>query len=302
MRLPSTRQLQYLLAVTELRHFGKAAERCCVTQSTLSTGIQELEHMLKAQLLERTKRKVLPTPLGLAMAEKARQIITISTAMVELSQSEQAPLTGSLKLGVIPTIGSFLLPKVLPAVRKKFPALELFLVEDQSANLLQRLDRGELDCAIFALPYELGKHEHKKFFQENFYVAFPRDHPLSQGGPISSIDLPVDQLLMLEDGHCFKDHALSACHFSGLQQLAAFQGTSLYTLVEMVAGGQGITFLPAMALDSSLAQQPKISLRPLADAGPHREIGLVWRSTFYRKRDLNQLIALMEEILRPEFA
>ncbi len=297
MHLPSIRQLQYLLAVVELCHFGKAAERCFVTQSTLSTGIQELENMLGAQLLERTKRKVLPTPLGLEMAEKARQLLTISTEMVALAQREQTPLTGPLRLGVIPTIGPFLLPKVLPMIRERYPNLQLFLVEDQSTRLLQRLDSGELDCAIFALPYELGKHEHKKFFQEIFYVAFPYDHPLSRGGPISATDLPVEQLLMLEDGHCFKDHALSACHFSGLQQRAAFQGTSLYTLMEMVAGGQGITFLPAMAIDSSLAQQPGISLRPLAESAPHREIGLVWRPTFHRKRDLSLLIELMETLL-----
>ncbi len=297
MYLPSIRQSQYLLAVTELRHFGKAATRCFVTQSTLSTGIQELENMLGAQLLERTKRKVLPTPLGLKMAEKASQLLTIAGEMVELARSEQVAMAGPLKLGVIPTIGPFLLPKVLPAIRKQFPSLELFLVEDQSARLLQRLDNGELDCAIFALPYELGKHEHKKFFQEIFHVVFPSNHPLSRGGPISSVDLPVEQLLMLEDGHCFRDHALSACHFSGLQQRAAFQGTSLYTLMEMVAGGQGITFLPTMAIDSSLAQQSEISLRPLAENGPHREIGLVWRSTFHRKRDLNLLIELMETVL-----
>lgn len=297
MRLPSIRQSQYLLAVTELRHFGKAAERCFVTQSTLSTGIQELENMLGAQLLERTKRKVLPTPLGLKMTEKASQLLAIAREMVELAHSEQITMAGSLKLGVIPTIAPFLLPKVLPAIRKQFPSLELFLVEDQSARLLQRLDSGELDCAIFALPYELGKHEHKKFFQEIFHVAFPSNHPLSRGGPISSVDLPVEQLLMMEDGHCFRDHALSACHFSSLQQRAAFQGTSLYTLMEMVAGGQGITFLPAMAIDSSLAQQSEISLRPLAENGPHREIGLVWRSTFHRKKDLNLLVELMEIVL-----
>ncbi|MFV2056262.1 MAG: LysR substrate-binding domain-containing protein [Thiohalomonadales bacterium] len=297
MHLPSTRQLQYLLAVTELRHFGQAAERCFVSQSTLSTGIQELESLLGVKLLERTKRKVLPTSMGLEIAEKARQVLALSAEMVELARSEQALMAGVLKLGVIPTIGPFLLPKVLPAVREQFPELQLFLIEDQSARLLQRLDAGEIDCAIFALPYDLGKHEHKKFFEENFYVAFPHDHCLSQGGPIASVELPVEQLLMLEDGHCFRDHALSVCHFSGLQQRAAFEGTSLYTLMEMVAGGQGITFLPAMAIDSSLAQQAEISLRPLADKGPHRNIGLVWRSTFHKKRELNLLMELMETVL-----
>ncbi|HFE37823.1 MAG TPA: hydrogen peroxide-inducible genes activator [Gammaproteobacteria bacterium] len=293
MHLPSVRQLQYLLAVVELRHFGKAAERCFVTQSTLSTGIQELENMLGACLLERTKRKVIPTALGLEIADKARQVLLTSSQILELANSQQPPMIGKLKLGVIPTIAPFLLPKVLPALRTQFPALELFLIEDQSAHLLQRLDFGEIDCAIFALPYELNKYECQRFFQEDFYVAFPVNHPLSQGGPICSDELPVEELLMLEDGHCFKDHALSACHFSGLVQKAAFQGTSLYTLIEMVAGNQGITFLPAMAIDSSLTQQARISLRPLAETGPHREIGLVWRPTFHRKRDLQLLTDFM---------
>lgn len=297
MHPPSTRQLQYLLAVVELCHFGKAAERCFVSQSTLSTGIQELENLLGASLLERTKRKVMPTPLGLKIADKARQMLTISAEMMELAHNEQAAMVGSLKLGVIPTIGPFLLPKILPLIRKKYPNLELYLIEEQSAHLLRRLDNGELDCAILALPYDLDKYEYQSFFQEIFYVAFPCDHPLSNGGPISSADLPVEQLLMLEDGHCFKDHALAACHFSGLQQRAAFQGTSLYTLMEMVAGNQGVSFLPAMAIDSNLALLPKIKLRPLAEASPHREIGLVWRPTFHRKNDLRLLIKLMEEEL-----
>lgn len=297
MYLPSIRQMQYLLAVVELRHFGQAAQRCFVTQSTLSTGIQELESMLGVTLLERTKRKVLPTPLGLAMAEKARELLSLSAQMVALAQSEQAPLVGPLKLGVIPTIAPFLLPKVLPEVRQRFPELEVFLVEDQSARLLQRLDSGELDCAIFALPYALGKHEHQIFGSETFHVAFPQGHPLSQGGPISADELPAEQLLMLEEGHCFKDHALSACHLSGLRQQAVFQGTSLYTLIEMVVGGQGISFLPAMALDTHLAQQPGICLRALAEPGPHRELGLVWRATFHKKDDLGLLGRLMAELL-----
>ncbi len=297
MNPPSIRQLQYLLAVVELCHFGKAAERCFVSQSTLSTGIQELENLLGASLLERTKRKVMPTPLGLKVADKARQMLAISSEMMELAHNEQAAMVGSLKLGVIPTIGPFLLPKILPLIRKKYPKLELYLIEEQSVHLLRRLDSGELDCAILALPYDLNKYEYQRFFEEIFYVAFPYDHPLSGGGPISSADLPVEQLLMLEDGHCFKDHALTACHFSGLQQRAAFQGTSLYTLMEMVAGNQGVSFLPAMAIDSNLALLPKIKLRPLAEPGPHREIGLVWRTTYHKKKDLSLLLKLMEDEL-----
>lgn len=298
MPQPSIRQLQYLLAVVELRHFKQAAERCFVTQSTLSTGVQELENILGAQLLERTKRKVLPTPLGLQVAEKAREMLALSAEMLQIAQYDQEEMSGILKLGVIPTIAPFLLPKVLPVIREKFPNLALYLVEEQSGQLLQRLDSGEIDCAILALPFELSKYEYKSFYQEDFYVAFPEAHALSQGGAILADDLPVEELLMLEDGHCFKDHALAACHFSGMQQRAAFQGTSLYTLMEMVAGGQGITFLPAMAIDSNLTQQSGIKLRPLAEKGPHRDVGLVWRPTFHKKSDLEQLMALMKTVLK----
>lgn len=297
MFLPSMRQLQYLLAVVELRHFGHAAERCFVSQSTLSIGIQELESQLGAQLLERTKRKVAPTPLGLELAEKARQILTIAAQMEELAQSDRTPLVGTLKLGVIPTIGPFLLPKVLRGIREGFPQLELFLIEDQTARLIERLDSGELDCAILALPYETGKLEYQTFWRELFWVAIPEKHPLGQGGPIPAMELPADQLLLLEEGHCFRDHALSACHRSGLQKKAAFQGTSLYTLIEMVAGGQGITFLPEMAVDSAIVTQSDIKLRPLAEQGPHRDIALVWRSTYHRKRDMALLAQRMGQLL-----
>ncbi len=297
MHLPSIRQLQYLLAVVELRHFGQAAARCFVTQSTLSTGIQELENLLGAKLLERTKRRVNPTPLGLELADRARHILDLSAGLVETAQSDKEPLTGPLKLGVIPTIGPFLLPRVMPLLRQHFPKLQLYLIEDQTARLLERLISGEIDVAVLALPYELGKLEYQSLWSEDFWVALPSTHPLSEGGPLAAAQLPLDELLLLEEGHCFRDHTLSACQREGRQIHTAFQGTSLYTLIEMVAGGQGITFLPDMAVDTSLAQHQGISLRPLAEASPHREIGLAWRSTYHRKHDLallgESLTALM---------
>lgn len=298
MFLPSIRQLQYLLAVVELRHFGQAAERCFVTQSTLSSGIQELESMLGAQLLERTNRKVMPTPLGLDLAETARKILELSAHMVEMAKQDKEPLTGPLKLGVIPTIGPFLLPKVLPSLRDSYPDLQLYLIEDQSARLIERLNTGELDCAILAFPYEIGSLESQVFWKERFWVAFPELHRLSEGGPIPSIDLPFDELLLLEEGHCMRDQALTVCHANDLKQRAAFQGTSLYTLLEMVAGGQGITFLPDMAIDTSIGKQVGIRLRPLAEQGPHREIGLVWRSTFHRQHEIKLLANLMGKLLK----
>lgn len=297
MYLPSIRQLQYFLAVIELRHFGQAAERCFVSQSTLSAGIQELENLLGAKLFERNKRKVMPTPLALTLAENARQIIETSEAIVQQAQGEKGVLVGTMRLGVIPTIGPFLLPRVLPDIRQQYPELKLQLVEDQTVRLIERLNNGLLDCAILALPYELGGLEFDRFWHEIFYVAFPPGHALSQGGAIPSAELPMDEVMLLEEGHCMRDHALSACHTKKMQPHATVQGTSLYTMIEMVAGGQGITFVPEMAVESALVQQSDICLRPLAEQAPHREMALVWRSTYHRKDEMVLLAERMGGIL-----
>lgn len=297
MNLPTLRQLQYLVAVVELRHFGRAAERCFVTQSTLSTGIRELEHVLGAQLLERTKRKVIPTELGRALAQRAKHILGLTAELAKMSREGQQLLSGKLHLGVIPTIGPFLLPKVLPGIRQRFPQLELMLVEDQSADLIDRLHAGDLDTAILALPYNIGNLQHLKFKDEDFCVAFPSEHALSQGGPVAAAELPENELLLLEEGHCLRDHALAACHLEGLHSSAVFQGTSLYTLIQMVVGGQGITFLPEMAIDTELMRQAEISFRPLAEKGPHRQLSLIWRSSSHRKQELHMLAETMSELL-----
>ncbi len=297
MNLPTLRQLQYLVAVIELRHFGKAAERCFVTQSTLSAAIQELELLLGAKLLERTKRKVIPTQLGVELAEKSQQLLGLAAEMVAMAQIDDRPLARQLRLGVIPTIGPFILPQVLPGIRAHFPGLKLLLLEDQTARLLERIATGDLDVAILALPYDIGSLESEIFWNEDFWVAIPDKHHLSVGGQIAAQELPIDELLLLEEGHCFRDHALAACHMEGLRSSVAFQGTSLYTLIQMVAGGQGITFIPGMAVDSALMKQSNICFRPLSEKGPHRQIGLVWRPSFHRKRDLHLLAECMNGLL-----
>ncbi len=297
MNLPSIRQLQYFLAVVEQRHFGRAAKACFVTQSTLSVGIQELESILGIQLLERNKRNVMPTPLGLTLADTARQILEMTTDLVEQAQGEKGPLVGTLRLGVIPTIGPFLLPRVLPGIRQHYPELKLQLIEDQTARLIERLNTGQIDCAILALPYNLSGFELEVFWQEIFYVAFPPSHPLRKGGPITSTELPMDEVMLLEEGHCMRDHSLSACHAHNRQHKATVQGTSLYTMIEMVAGEQGITFIPEMAIESALVERSQIILRPLADPGPHRKIALVWRPTYLRKPNLHLLIDIMKKSL-----
>jgi len=189
------------------------------------------------------------------------------------------------------------LPRVLPNIRQHYPKLKLQLVEDQTAKLIERLNRGQIDCVILALPYDISAFEFEVFWQEIFYVAFPPNHPLSKGGPIPSSELPMDEVMLLEEGHCMRDHSLSACHAQNRQHKDTVQGTSLYTMMEMVAGGEGITFIPEMAIESALVERSKIFLRPLADEGPHREIALVWRPTFLRKQNLQLLMNMMKETL-----
>ncbi len=298
MNLPTLRQLKYLVAVVELKHFGKAAERCFVTQSTLSVGIQELESLLNCQLLERSKRKVLPTPLGIELSQRAQHLISLASEMVDIAHNDGSPLSGPLRLGVIPTIGPFLLPKVLPGIRQNFPKLELSLQEDQSSQLLKQLETGSLDAAVMAFPYPIGKMQSCMFWHEDFLVALPKKHPLTTAISLSTDALPKEELLMLKEGHCLSDHALAACKLSGLKTSANFQGTSLYTLIQMVAGNLGITFLPEMAINSELMGSREITLLPLAEPGPHRQIGLVWRPTYFRQNDLQLLAQQLGQLLK----
>ena len=300
MSLPTLRQLQYLVAVTELKHFGQAAEQCFVTQSTLSAGIQDLENLLGITLLERTNRKVLPTSIGLEIAKQAQKILSLSSDLLDIAQSEKTPLSGRIRIGLIPTISPFLLPKVLPTIRQQLPELELVLVEDQSEHLLDQLEAGKIDLVVLALPFNLRGFNHKVFAQEQFWLALPKAHPLNKQKTISTEQLPSDELLLLKEGHCLREHALSACNLPESRQRTSVQGTSLYTLIEMVAGGSGITLVPEMALSSEMISHADICMRPLASPNnkPMRELGLVWRSSYRR----HQTVALLEKILRDTFA
>jgi LysR family transcriptional regulator, hydrogen peroxide-inducible genes activator len=295
MNLPTLRQLQYLVAVVELKHFGQAAQRCCVTQSTLSAGIQELEELLGAVLLERDKRKVMPTPLGEELAAHARHLLEQAAWMVARAHSGGEALQGRLRLGVIPTIGPFLLPKVLPAVRRAYPHLHLQLREDQSARLLEQLENGLLDAAVLAFPFAIKNLAHEIFWEEDFMLALPAGHALSVAPRLSSENLPQDELLLLEEGHCLTDHALNVCRLA--RSGSAFQGTSLYTLLQMVAGGQGMTFVPEMAVTPDLLSLGEITLVRLAEPGPHRRIGLVWRPTYPYGEALRTLAHTLAEAL-----
>jgi LysR family hydrogen peroxide-inducible transcriptional activator len=293
------RQLRYLVAVVDRCHFGRAAEACLVTQSTLSAGIQELEDLLGVRLLERSRRSVLPTPLGRDIALRAQALLKGAEDLVDLAHSADDPMAGPLRLGVIPTIGPFLIPRAMPGLRAAFPRLKLYLREDQTARLLDRLDRGELDAAVLALPYPSGEVETMDIAQDRFSVVCPPDHRLCAATAAQPADVGLEDLLLLEDGHCLRDHALAACALEGARRNAAFQGTSLHTLVQMVANGLGVTLLPQMALDAGILRGLDLAVRPLAGDRPFRRIGLVWRRSSERKDTFRHLAAALKAGMDP---
>lgn len=293
--VPTLRQLRYLVAVVDRCHFGQAATACNVSQSTLSAGVQELEDLLGAPLLERTKRTVVPTALGRDLAERARGLLKGAEELMDVAQAAREPMAGPLHLGVIPTIGPFLLPRALPQLRESFPSLQLYLREDQTARLLERLDVGELDAVLLALPYALGDLEVMDLGADRFSVVYPADHRLPATDATTPADIAGENLLLLEDGHCLRDQALAACELEGARRNTAFNGTSLHTLAQMVANGLGVTLMPQMALDAGIVRGLDVAVRPLAGNAPHRRIGLVWRRTSARKETFRQL----GEALRP---
>lgn len=302
--LPSLRQLRYLVALDEHRHFGRAAEACHVTQSTLSAGLQELESLLGAVLVERTKRRVMMTPLGAEVAERARRLLRDAADIVELARAQEAPLTGPLRLGAIPTIGPFLLPRALPGLREAYPELKLYLREDLTARLLEALAEGAIDAALIALPYPLEKLAVAEIGDDPFLLVCPPDHALARANAVSLDAVARDELLLLEEGHCLREHALAACRLDPRRHGEAFSGTSLTTLVQMAANGIGVTLLPRLALQAGLLRGTGLVARPLADDAPPRRLALVWRASSPRGRDFETLAEFLrlDESLGDELA
>jgi len=284
LNIPTLRQWRYLVTLAENRHFGRAAEACFVTQSTLSAGIQELESQLGAPLVDRTKRKVVLTPLGEDLAGRARELLANAEDMVLLARAASAPLSGPLRLGVIPTISPFLLPRVLPALRKRFPDLRLFLREDLTARLVDQLQAGKLDLLLLALPYEGAGLDTMTLFDDDFLVASRSDHQLAKRAGVRLGDLTDVPLLLLEDGHCLRDHALAACRLPPSPRRDGFAATSLHTLVQMVDSGLGVTLLPQLALDAGILRGTDVVARPLAEDAA-RHIGLAWRRGTQRAKE-----------------
>lgn len=294
---PTLRQLAYLAAVVETRHFGRAAEACHVTQSTLSAGLKELEELLGVELVERDRRRVLPTPLGEATAARARDILARTDGLVEAARAGGVPLSGPLRIGVIPTIAPFLLPRLVPLLRRRHPDLQPWLREDQSAPLVAELAAGRLDVLVLALPYPLDGQDSRRVAEDPFHVALPPGHRLAGHETLTPAELPGDELLLLEEGHCLREHAMAACHLAPAPQARAMAATSLPTLVQMVAAGLGVTLLPAMALESDLLRGTGIATVSLASDVPARGIGLAWRPASGRVEDYGRLGAAVREVL-----
>jgi LysR family transcriptional regulator, hydrogen peroxide-inducible genes activator len=295
--LPSLQQLRFLCALAEQCHFGRAAESCAVTQSTLSGGIKELEARLGVTLFERSHRHVMLTPLGKEIAMRARRLLVDAEDLVGLARNAQEPLSGPLRFGVIPTVGPYVLPSLLPHLGTALPKLKLYVREAETAVLLDKLAGGELDILLVAIPYELGDVEAMEIAEDPIVVAMPRNHALGHQKVVDRDDLAREQLLLIEDGHCLRTHSLQACRIADPVRNEVFQATGLRTLVQMVAANLGITLLPQIAVDSELASTRNVVTRPLSPDKPFRTLVLAWRQTSPRGAEFRMLGNLIQECL-----
>lgn len=275
--LPTIKQLQYLVALHEHGHFGHAAEASFVSQSTLSAGIRELETLLGVTLVERSRRVVRFTPLGDKVVAKAHRLLREAEELSDLVQASGKPLVGELRLAVIPTIAPFMLPRILPRLRRQRPELQLMLREETSHDAVESLQHGRVDCVLLALPFDTGEVESEHIASDELFVAFPKDDPRDPPESVPASMIDENRLLLLEDGHCLRDHALAACNRPEMRANAAMIGTSLHTLVQMVDHGLGLTMLPQMALDAGILANTDVVARPLKSKNAVREIALIWR-------------------------
>ncbi len=266
-------------------HFGRAADACFVTQSTLSAGLRELETLIGVTLVERTRRVVRFTPLGDRIADKARRVLREAEELGDLARAAGRPLSGEMRMSVIPTIAPFMLPRILPRLRTDYPDLKLYLREEPSGAACEGLHNGRTDCVLLALPYACGEVSSQPLFDDKLFVAFPEGEYSPCPATIRAADIDERRLLLLEDGHCLKDHALSACNRPELRAEATMLGTSLHTIVQMVDNGLGVTMLPEMALDAGILEHTNITARPLEADNPVRSIALVWRRASPREKD-----------------
>ena len=289
------KDLRYLVAVADARHFGRAAERCFVSQPTLSAQLKKLEQYLGVQLIERQPNNVSVTDAGEQIVARARRILEASDEVVTLARAHREPLAGRLRLALLPTIGPYLLPRISQVIRRALPRLDLRLYEYQTAPMLEKLRGGELDLGILALPVELEGLEARELFAEPFTVALPERHPLAERGRIRIADLEGETLLLLEEGHCLRDQALEVCSRIRADESQDFRATSLETLRQMVATGAGVTLLPELATKGAYGDARGVVILPFAKPAPVRHVGAVWRKTTARRAAIEAVCKLITE-------
>lgn len=292
--LPTLRQLHYLKLLAEHASFSRAAEAAHVSQPALSAGVQELEKILGAPVVERTRGNVQLTAVGAEAVKRAEDVLARTEDLVEAARNAGKPLSGRFRLGVIPTVAPFLLPARLPDLREAYPKLRLFIREDLTPRLVAALKAGHLDAAVIALPYTAHGVDHARIGDDEILAAAPAGHALAGEGPLSPGSLKADDLILLEDGHCLRDQALAACNIEAPKGDDVFAATSLHTLVQMVSSGLGVSFLPEMAVRAGLADMPGVVVRPISARAPRREIVVAWRTGSSRAAEAK----LLAEALR----
>ncbi len=289
------KDLRYLVAVADCRHFGRAAERCFVSQPTLSAQLKKLEEYLGVQLIERQPNNVSLTDAGEQIVSRARRILDASDEVVTLARSHRDPLAGRLRVALLPTIGPSLLPRISQALRKSLPRLDLQLYEYQTAQLLGKLQSGEIDVGILALPVDLDGLQARELYVEPFVVALPDQHKLARRESLHTDDLQDETLLLLEDGHCLRDQALEVCSRVGVREKQDFRATSLETLRQMVATGAGVTLLPELASRGAYGNAKGVTIRAFAKPAPVRHVGAVWRKTTARAAAIDAICKLIAD-------
>ena len=291
------RELEYLVAIAEDRHFHKAAERCCVSQPTLSGQLKKLEQELGVQLVDRNNRQVIMTEVGQAVSEQARVVLTAAKAIKEIAQTFHDPMAGELHVGLIPTVAPYLLPLIMPALKKHYPKLKLWLHEQQTAVLLKQLRKAELDLLILALPVETNEFSEINLFNEAFLLAVPKDEKLAKKNHVSLSDLDDKEMLLLEEGHCLRGQALDVCFSAGASEQSGFQATSLETLRHMVAEGLGITLLPALSIPKNVHRGDNIRYLPFSNPQPSRRIGMLYRKGSYREEAFSKISEVIQTVV-----
>jgi LysR family transcriptional regulator, hydrogen peroxide-inducible genes activator len=292
----SLRALGYLVALADTRHFGKAAARCFVSQPTLSAQIKKTEEQLGVQLVERGQQVRL-TDIGERIVERARRVIDEAREIEELARDFQDPLAGELRIGLIPTVGPYLLPHIAAPLHEKFPRLKLLLLEHQTHRMVELLKSGELDVGILALPIPMERLITRVLYAESFQVALPQGHPLAKRRRLALDDLDGETLLLLEDGHCLRDQALAACRLARVREAPDFRATSLETLRQMVAAGVGITLLPSLAVEQQDARAPTMVVRRFQDPEPSRTIAAAWRPGCAREETIAHVCNAIEGLM-----